>query len=147
MSNKPENVDRLQGIPRTAGEMDRIRSEIGNIDSQRTLDKAQTTNAKIERCRKMAKMFESEAFQEFWNLINIELYDLSNKSVIEIKGNVNQHTRFDPFGQMAQLNTIQGGLEALESQRITMKTIEETAKMKMIDTTELEEKIKILNNQ
>lgn len=142
MTNNEELANK---IPRTAEELEEIKSNLNQDDTQKTLDKAYTQNERIGQCRKMTKMFETEEFQLFWETINVKMKEVVNVAVPFIKGDP-KDTRYDPLGQLVQLNNIQGGLEMLESQEIQKKIIEDLAKGEIINTEELESKLKIINN-
>lgn len=138
--NKP-----YDGIPQTKEEMERIRGEIGQLDTQKILEKAQKKNARIEMAQKMKRMFESEEFQAFWHIVNTGIKEVTNQSVTSIKGSPLGGQGYDPLGQLVQLNYIQGGLNVLETQELEKKSIEDDAKLELIDTLELEQKIKQVN--
>ena len=137
INNEPQ-----QSIPQTKEEMDKIRGQISQVDSKVLLERAQKINASTERAQKMVRMFNSEEFQEFWQLVNIDIEKQTNQGIQSIKGN---GTGYDPLGQVAQLNYIQGGLGVLESQRMTLDSIKEKAKRKLIPTEELEKKVQAIN--
>lgn len=140
------NDDKLfKGIPQTKEEMENIRGQIGQVDSAKTLEKAQKRNAKIEMAKKMIRMFNTEEFQNFWRMVNTDLREVTNQSVGSIKGSPQGGQGYDPLGQMAQINYIQGGLEILDSQTMTKQEIESLAKAEIIPTEELEQKIKEIN--
>lgn len=141
-TKKMMNKNPQQSIPRTKEEMDKIRGEVSQLDSKALLEKAQKINASTERAQRMVRMFNTEEFQEFWKIVNEDMEKQTNQSVSSIKGNGNG---FDPLGQMAQLNHIQGGLSILETQKMTIETIKEKAKRKVIPTEELERKVQAIN--
>jgi len=139
------NEEIAKSIPRTKEELEEIRIGLTQAETKKTIDKAHATNDKIQRARKMVKMFDTEEFQWFWEMIHDKMEELTNYSVREIKGESTQ-SRYDPLGQLVQLNTIQGGLEMLDSQSIQKKIIEETAKGELIKVEELEAKLQEINN-
>jgi hypothetical protein len=82
-------------------------------------------------------MFESDEFQSFWKTIHTEMKKMIDTSPAHIKGN--------PFEKLEQLGIIQGGLEILESQDVQMEIIRKTAQGEIVDTSPLEEKLKVIN--
>jgi len=141
MNNAPFN-----GIPQTKEEMENIRSQVGQMDSKALLSKAQKINTNIELCKRMTRMFGTDEFKEFWRLVHDDVEKMTDGGVRAIKGHITDYQRYDPLGQLAQLNIIQGGLEVLESQAMTKEAIEQKSKKPEIDTTELEEKLKVINS-
>jgi hypothetical protein len=139
------NQDIASRIPRTKEEMERTKEQIGNNITQETINKAYKINASIDKAKEMARMFKSEPFQAFWKLIHDDLKELTDRSVRDIKGSPGEKNGYDPFGQLVQLNIIQGGLELLESQEMQISVIIEQSKREPIDTTEMEEKLKVIN--
>ena len=139
------NQNIINKIPRTKEEMEKTREQIGQNITQETVEKAYKINERIDRSREMVRMFKSEPFKQFWKLIHDDIKELTNKSVRDIKGSPSEKNGYDPFGQLVQLNIIQGGLDLLESQEMQMAEIEQIAKREPIDTVELEEKLKIIN--
>ena len=90
-------------------------------------------------------MFQTEEFIEFWKMVNTEMRTMTDQSVSSIKGSPQGGNGYDPLGQMAQINYIQGGIEILDSQMITKQQIESNAKAEIVPTEELEQKIKTIN--
>ena len=82
-------------------------------------------------------MFESEEFQTFWKSIHTEMKSFIDTSPAHIKGN--------PFEKLEQLGIIQGGLQLLESQEVQMEIIRKTAQGEIVDTSLLEEKLRVIN--
>jgi hypothetical protein len=132
------NEDIAKSIPSTKEELENIRTGLSQQDTKTTLDKAYKQNERINQCRKMVKMFDSEEFQSFWKTVHDEMEKMLDTSPRHIKGN--------PFEKIDQLATIQGGLEMLESQTVQMEIIRKTASGNVIDTAELEEKMRIINS-
>lgn len=139
-----ENV--AKSIPRTREELEELKSDISQEETQKVLDKAYNQNERINQCRKIVKMFETEEFKLFWDAINVKMKEIVNVAVPHIKGDP-KDTRYDPLGQLVQLNNIQGGLEMLESQEIQKKIIEETANGELIEVETLEAKLKEINQK
>jgi hypothetical protein len=137
----------LDSIPRTKEEMDEIRNAIDGSKSEVVLEKAYKHNERVERAKKIVRMFGSEEFQFFWNSIVVQMKDLliSPDALKQLKGSPAKDQRYDPFGQLVQLNNMQGGLEMLESQEIQRKIFEETARGEVIDVDELKSKLPIIN--
>ena len=139
------NEELAKSIPRTKEELEDLKSDIFQEETQKVLDKAYKQNEKINQCRKIVKMFDSEEFSLFWDMINTKMKEIVNVAVPHIKGDP-KDARYDPLGQLVQLNNIQGGLEMLESQEIQKKIIEETAKGEYVEVETLEAKLKEINN-
>lgn len=135
----------FDGIPQTKEDMERIRGEIGQLDTVKTLEKAQKKNARIEMAQRMKRMFDSEEFQAFWHIVNTGIKESTNQSVTSIKGSPVGGNGYDPLGQLVQLNYIQGGLNVLETQELEKKSIEQDAQLPLINTQELEQKLKEVN--
>lgn len=135
----------FDGIPQTKEDMERIRGEIGQLDTAKTLEKAQKKNARIEMAQRMKRMFDSEEFQAFWHIVNTGIKEATNQSVTSIKGSPLGGNGYDPLGQLVQLNYIQGGLNVLETQDLEKKSIEQDAQLPLINTQELEQKLKEVN--
>jgi len=135
----------FDGIPQTKEDMERIRGEIGQLDTAKTLEKAQKKNARIEMAQRMKRMFDSEEFQAFWHIVNTGIKEATNQSVPSIKGSPVGGNSYDPLGQLVQLNYIQGGLNVLETQELEKKSIEQDAQLPLINTQELEQKLKEVN--
>lgn len=144
--NPSDQYEKLfQTIPRTKSEMDRIRESLFRKQGDQVIDNAHKHNARIEMAKRIAKMFQSEEFQHFWRIVFDEIKELSETSVSQIKGTPAKDQRYDPFGQLAQLNNIQGGLEMLESMDIQKRIFEETAKGEPINVEELKSKLQAIN--
>lgn len=134
-----------EGIPKSKEEMESIRGNIDQLDSAKILEKSQKRNTKIEMAKRMSRMFQTEEFIEFWKMVNTEMRTMTDQSVSSIKGSPQGGNGYDPLGQMAQINYIQGGIEILDSQMITKQQIESNAKAEIVPTEELEQKIKTIN--
>ena len=132
------NNEVAKSIPRTKEELEEIKSGINQNDVEKILEKTYKRNEKVSLCRKIVRMFESDEFKYFWKSAHDEMKELLDTSPMHIKGN--------PFEKLERLSTIQGGLEMLESQEVQMEIIKTTAKGEIVNTEELEEKVRIINN-
>jgi len=109
--NKFDSV--FASIPRTKAEMDAIREQISRKQTGKLIEKAHRHNKKIERAKKLLRLFSDEDFIEWWNESVLETFkDYDQHSVSQIRGKP-KDSPYDPFGQLVQLNQIIGAIEAL----------------------------------
>lgn len=139
------NDQNFESIPRTQEEMEAIKDSISKKNTETVTQKAFKHNERVEKYRRIAKIMDTEEFAEFWKIIYEDMKELISVSVSQIKGSPASGQRYDPLGQLVQLNNIQGGLEMLESIAIQKKIIEEVAKEKIINVEELKEKLSKIN--
>lgn len=141
------NEDVLKNIPRTQKEMEDLSGKISSDNMEKAMEKGYKLNEKIEKARRMVKMFESEVFKEFWEIVHDEMKRMTETSVSQIKGDPSKEMRYDPWGQLVQLNQIQGGIEMLESIMIQKKVIEEMAKRDPMNMDELKAKLEAIKTK
>lgn len=132
--------DLFKSIPRSPEDMAQLQDKILNHESAEVVAKAHAHNKRIQSAKEMLKMFESDTFKRFWRIVHDEMIVATDGSVRSIVGNKQQGLMYDPLGQIAQLNNIQGGLELLDSQTMQMEIWVKTAEGDEIDVEELQSK-------
>lgn len=139
--------EKFSSIPRTEEEMVELRKQVANKDLEKLVSQAHKHNARIDLAKRMMRMFESDEFKIFWEAVHTTFVQEMDHSVAGIKGSPETDgksgaKRYDPLGQLVQLNNIQGGLEVLDSQAFQKAVFEKTATDgKEVDINELKAKL------
>lgn len=127
-------------IPRSREEMQEIEDIVARKDTKKILEKAYSSNARIENAKKMALMFGTDEFRAFWKAVNEDM-EVIDVGIRNIRGNPAKGG-YDPLGQLVQLNNVQGALEMLEAQNMQVEVIRKLAESETIDTEVLQAKIR-----
>lgn len=132
------HMDKILGkIPRTEEEMADLKTRMFENDSQEVLDKSYKINDRIATAKKMLEMFESDIFKKFWKAIHDDMLVDVDGGVRSITGNNLNGMTYDPLGQIAQLNRMQGGIELLDAQTMQMEMFTAAATQDPIDVEEM----------